>query len=284
MGNDQAGRADSYKSERSSTNTTAYILWFFLGAVGGHRFYLESPGMGFIELICCVGGVIVLVIQLSSPGGGRDVPILGVAMIFTGSIMLLADLCLIPELIKDYYDKKFDRENKVYVQSSAPSLSRPLLTHPAMVNNNTYNGRSDFRGSQYNTGGTSAVLYQAATARYTGGQQEHLNSSSNHHVAVSMPCPADAYARPAKYSPFPTPASPSYDKEFESLKQFLDSINVPSEVFRKLVDSRVTLITLPLMSTGDFKDIGISIGYKLQIMNGLQQRENVSLLNPEMGA
>src|SRR3978361_975582 len=30
------------------SKSTAYILWFFLGALGAHKFYLEKTGMGVL--------------------------------------------------------------------------------------------------------------------------------------------------------------------------------------------------------------------------------------------
>jgi TM2 domain-containing membrane protein YozV len=30
--------------------STAYVLWFFLGAFGGHKFYLGKKGMGILYI------------------------------------------------------------------------------------------------------------------------------------------------------------------------------------------------------------------------------------------
>ena len=42
------GKGD-YKS-----NTLAYVLWFFLGFVGAHKFYLKQNIMGFSYIACTV--------------------------------------------------------------------------------------------------------------------------------------------------------------------------------------------------------------------------------------
>lgn len=40
----------------SKSTALAYILWFFLGSVGAHRFYLKSPVFGLIQLGMSVVG------------------------------------------------------------------------------------------------------------------------------------------------------------------------------------------------------------------------------------
>jgi hypothetical protein len=35
------------------SKTTAYLLWLFLGLIGGHKFYLNKPGMGVLYLLTC---------------------------------------------------------------------------------------------------------------------------------------------------------------------------------------------------------------------------------------
>ncbi|MGX1306041.1 TM2 domain-containing membrane protein YozV [Amorphus suaedae] len=35
----------------------AYLLWFFLGGIGGHRFYLGRLGTAFTMLLLTIGGV-----------------------------------------------------------------------------------------------------------------------------------------------------------------------------------------------------------------------------------
>src|SRR5215475_3311156 len=61
------------------TALVAYILWFFLGLLGGHNFYLKRTGVAVAQLLLTlpVGGmgvtvVGVLVDAFLIPGGGRN--------------------------------------------------------------------------------------------------------------------------------------------------------------------------------------------------------------------
>ncbi|RUU29768.1 TM2 domain-containing protein [Mesorhizobium sp. M6A.T.Ce.TU.016.01.1.1] len=65
----------------------AYVLWFFLGLLGAHRFYLGRKGSGAAMLALAVIGI------LSAPVGGT-VLLAGVA------IWALVDAFLIPGLVQ----------------------------------------------------------------------------------------------------------------------------------------------------------------------------------------
>lgn len=45
---------------RSKSTGIAYLLWFFLGGFGVHRFYLGSVGVGVAVLICTILGFVLL--------------------------------------------------------------------------------------------------------------------------------------------------------------------------------------------------------------------------------
>lgn len=63
--------------------STAYALWFFLGALGAHRFYLGRPASGLAYLLAFVGSPWTLFLSL---------PVLGVC--------LLVDAVVIPALTR----------------------------------------------------------------------------------------------------------------------------------------------------------------------------------------
>jgi len=65
----------------------AYLLWFFLGGFGGHRFYLGKTGTAVTQLIITIVGVFTLI-----------------PFIVKG-IWLLVDLFLIPGIIREHSEK-----------------------------------------------------------------------------------------------------------------------------------------------------------------------------------
>jgi len=68
-----------YEANRKSVGAT-YLLWFFLGFLGAHRFYAGRTGSGIAQLVLCfsvIGWIVLLP-------------------------WLLADLFLIPGIIRDH--------------------------------------------------------------------------------------------------------------------------------------------------------------------------------------
>jgi len=65
----------------------AYLLWFFLGGFGAHRFYLGKTGTAVAQLIITIVGFFTLI-----------------PLIVTG-IWLLVDLFLIPGIIREHSEK-----------------------------------------------------------------------------------------------------------------------------------------------------------------------------------
>ena len=80
-----------YDAHRKSTGV-AYLLWFFLGSFGGHRFYLGQTGTAIVQLLLLIFGWIPL---------------------FTGwialGLWLFVDLFLIPGLARDHNLRLADR-------------------------------------------------------------------------------------------------------------------------------------------------------------------------------
>lgn len=65
----------------------AYLLWFFLGSFGAHRFYLGRGGTGVAQLILIWGGIILSAV------------LIGLPMLIIGGLWVLIDAILIPGIV-----------------------------------------------------------------------------------------------------------------------------------------------------------------------------------------
>jgi len=75
----------------------AYVLWFFLGQLGAHRFYLNSPIFGFVQLALGVAGWLLAFIGI------------GFLFLFPLGLWLLFDLIWIPLRTGAINNTAFDR-------------------------------------------------------------------------------------------------------------------------------------------------------------------------------
>jgi TM2 domain-containing membrane protein YozV len=75
-------------NEKKSTGL-AYVLWFFLGGLGVHNFYLRRPLLALVEVACVWIGVI----------GAFAAPPLALLAIL-GGILLFIDLFTIPGAVR----------------------------------------------------------------------------------------------------------------------------------------------------------------------------------------
>ena len=88
--------------KRKST-VIAYVLYFFLGAIGGHKFYMGKPLMGFFYILACLGSLVFAGTASATSSGAEDASTtLAVSSLFVlwFSIMILLDLFTIPRQIK----------------------------------------------------------------------------------------------------------------------------------------------------------------------------------------
>jgi TM2 domain-containing membrane protein YozV/SH3-like domain-containing protein len=83
------------------STAVAYVLWFFLGGLGIHKFYIGKTGMGIFYLLLVSGLIVGSITGMSKE--------MGPAMIIAGScglvlgIQLLVDLFTIPRQIRRTY-------------------------------------------------------------------------------------------------------------------------------------------------------------------------------------
>ena len=70
-------------SNAQKSTGVAYLLWFFVGGFGGHRFYLGKTGTAVAQLLITVVGLFTLI-----------------PLIITG-IWLVVDAFLIPAIVRE---------------------------------------------------------------------------------------------------------------------------------------------------------------------------------------
>lgn len=75
-------------NDKKST-LVAYLLWFFLGGFGVHRFYLGKTGSGAIMLGLLILGLLTTVIYI------------GIAFLLALAIWMIVDAFLIPGMITE---------------------------------------------------------------------------------------------------------------------------------------------------------------------------------------
>lgn len=99
----QAGAASSdtvrlmrYDANKRST-LIAYLLWFFLGVFGVHRFYLKHTKTGLAQL-----AITLISIPLAFIG-------VGLITYFIVGIWLLVDAFLIPGMVRGYNNELISR-------------------------------------------------------------------------------------------------------------------------------------------------------------------------------
>jgi TM2 domain-containing membrane protein YozV len=85
-----------FEASRKSAGV-AYLLWFFLGGTGAHRFYLGQSGTGACQLIFLVVGIVTSIL------------VVGMFLLIALGIWVLVDAFLIPGLVQDYNLKLADR-------------------------------------------------------------------------------------------------------------------------------------------------------------------------------
>ena len=84
-----------YDASRKS-NGVAYVLWFFLGGLGAHRFYLGSTGPAIVQLIMFVLGWLTVILFV------------GFLLLIPLGIWVLVDAFLIPGMVREHNMKLAD--------------------------------------------------------------------------------------------------------------------------------------------------------------------------------
>lgn len=83
-----AARMMQYDAEKKSVGV-AYLLWFFVGMFGAHRFYLSQPGTGAALLIITLLSILFMFM------------VVGLFTIWISVIWVFVDLFLIPGIARE---------------------------------------------------------------------------------------------------------------------------------------------------------------------------------------
>jgi TM2 domain-containing membrane protein YozV len=78
-----------YEANKKSVGI-AYLLWFFLGGFGAHRFYLGRSGSGALLLALTLVNILLSVVGI------------GLILLIIPGIWVLVDAFLIPGMVSDY--------------------------------------------------------------------------------------------------------------------------------------------------------------------------------------
>jgi TM2 domain-containing membrane protein YozV len=87
----------------------AYLLWFFVGMFGGHRFYLGSTGPAIAQLVITLISIVLCLVMV------------GIVGLLAVGIWVFIDAFLIPGMVQRY------NNNLVSQLSGGPAMGRMNL-------------------------------------------------------------------------------------------------------------------------------------------------------------
>lgn len=96
--NSDVGKLMMYESNKKSTGI-AYLLWFFLGMFGAHRFYIGETGTGVAILLITICSILLKFV------------LIGFVTIFISIFWVFIDLFLIPSLVQKHNSRLASRLN-----------------------------------------------------------------------------------------------------------------------------------------------------------------------------
>lgn len=99
--NSDVGKVMMYESNKKSVGV-AYLLWFFFGMLGAHRFYIGETGTGTAILLITICSIFLKFV------------LIGFVTIFISVTWVFVDLFLIPSLVKKQNNELANRLNIAY--------------------------------------------------------------------------------------------------------------------------------------------------------------------------
>ncbi|MFQ6063168.1 MAG: TM2 domain-containing protein [Methanosarcinales archaeon] len=85
----EASKMMQYEANKKSAGI-AYLLWFFFGMLGAHRFYLKKTGTAVTILLLTIFSTVLMIVGI------------GFFMIIIPAIWVFIDLFLIPGMARKY--------------------------------------------------------------------------------------------------------------------------------------------------------------------------------------
>lgn len=87
--NDTARDMMMYDAQKKSVGV-AYLLWFFVGYLGGHRFYVGKTGTAIIQLLLSIVGACTAMFGI------------GLSVIGLVGVWILIDAFLLPGIVRSH--------------------------------------------------------------------------------------------------------------------------------------------------------------------------------------
>ena len=119
LGSSGEGLSDAERMMRYDANKKsallAYVIWFFLAGLAGHRFYLRRYRSAVIMLLLWLAGVLLIVFSLvaarTSEAGDavRSLAVFAPVVLAIPAIWVVVDLFLIPGMVRKFNHGIIDR-------------------------------------------------------------------------------------------------------------------------------------------------------------------------------
>lgn len=136
----------AFESSKKSAGVS-YLLWFFTGGVGGHRFYLGRTGSAVAQLILSILGWLLIL------AAG-----LGLLFLIPLGIWLLVDLFLIPGIVSSRNGELMNRLNR---SSQAPTSAVDELAKFATLRDSGAISNDEYEAQKQRLIGTARTATEA---------------------------------------------------------------------------------------------------------------------------
>ncbi|MBO9428744.1 TM2 domain-containing protein [Sulfitobacter sp. R18_1] len=106
---DQQMLIEQRVANEAKTPVVAYLLWFFLGSFGGHRFYLGKKTSGIVMAVLTLVGILTTAI------------LIGFLILIGVGVWVLIDAIMIPKVLAEHREELRKELEAEYGATDAPS-------------------------------------------------------------------------------------------------------------------------------------------------------------------